>query len=310
MTTDRRNDRDAVLARLATLRQHQRDGRRSPHKPLLVLLALGRLAGTGSSDLPWHEARTRLGALIDEFGPASTTSTTQSAAYPFTRLRSDRIWVLDQDTPMDAIGPLTAQRVTGRFAPDVERVLTAEPGLVASAARALVTSHFSDTVAPDVLMAVGLDPDIVLHARDALPDPSGLADRQRDAAWRRRILQEWDRQCAFCGFDGQLLGATVGVEAAHVRWFNLGGPDELDNGIALCGLHHKLFDRGVLGLGTDRTIHVSESYSARTPAGKAVYDLHGRPVHGRPGLTFPAERHLAWHRTQVFKGRPLAQAGS
>ena len=30
----------AVLARLASLRQHQRDGHRSPHKPLLVLLAL------------------------------------------------------------------------------------------------------------------------------------------------------------------------------------------------------------------------------------------------------------------------------
>jgi putative restriction endonuclease len=54
-------DRDEVLARLANLRQHQRDGRRSPHKPLLVLLALGRLSATGSSALPWTEAQTELG---------------------------------------------------------------------------------------------------------------------------------------------------------------------------------------------------------------------------------------------------------
>ncbi len=41
-----------ILERLSSLRQYQQDGRRSPHKPLLVLLALGRLAATGSSSLP------------------------------------------------------------------------------------------------------------------------------------------------------------------------------------------------------------------------------------------------------------------
>jgi hypothetical protein len=49
-------DGQQVLDRLSSLRQHQQDGRRSPHKPLLVLLALGRLAETGSSRLPWSEA--------------------------------------------------------------------------------------------------------------------------------------------------------------------------------------------------------------------------------------------------------------
>lgn len=41
-----------LLARLRTLRQHQRDGRRSQHEPLLVLLALARLASTASSCAP------------------------------------------------------------------------------------------------------------------------------------------------------------------------------------------------------------------------------------------------------------------
>nr|WP_246078434.1 hypothetical protein [Modestobacter excelsi] len=41
-----------VLAAFSSLRQHQRNGQRSPHKPLLALLALGRLAATGSSDVP------------------------------------------------------------------------------------------------------------------------------------------------------------------------------------------------------------------------------------------------------------------
>ena len=104
-----------VLARLGALRQHQQGGRRSPHKPLLVLLALGRLSTRGSSDLPWAEAHTQLADLIAEFGPASGTSCAQSAAYPFTRLRSDGIWTLDHNVPMDTIGPLTATNAVGRF---------------------------------------------------------------------------------------------------------------------------------------------------------------------------------------------------
>jgi hypothetical protein len=40
-----------------------------PHKPLLVLLALGRFAETGSSAVPWSMAQTQLAGLIAEFAP-------------------------------------------------------------------------------------------------------------------------------------------------------------------------------------------------------------------------------------------------
>jgi hypothetical protein len=80
---------------------------------------------------------------------------------------------------------------------------------------------------------------------------------------RRRLVnvgcREWDRQCAFCGCVGQLAGATVGIDAAHVRWFAFDGPDEPDNGLALCSLHHKLFDFGVLGLDDGHRIRVSSA---------------------------------------------------
>lgn len=294
-----------MLARLARLRLHQRDGRRSPHKPLLVLLSLGRLTTTGSSALPWSEAQVVLGDLVAEFGPASRTSRVQSAAYPFTRLRSDGIWVLDRDVPMDTVGPLTTRAVTGRLTREIETALADDPELLASAARALVDSHFPDTIAPDVLSAVGLDPDTIRRAADVVPDPSAATKRRRDPQWREMIIQAWDRQCAFCGFDGQILGATVGIDAAHVRWFALDGPDDPDNGLALCALHHKLFDRGVLGVDLDLRVHVSAIYSARTSAGRALYDLHGATLRARPGTAMPAGRHLKWHRQWVFKGRPL-----
>jgi putative restriction endonuclease len=297
----------AVLARLAALRQHRQGGQRSPHKPLLVLLALGRLTRDGSSELPWSAAESALADLVAEFGPVSATGRAQSAAYPFTRLRADGIWVLDQDVPMDRVGPLAHGQVTGRFEDSVEAALRADPQLVGQVARSLVLSNFPETLAPDVLEAAGLDPDTVLGAGDdaasVAPDAGA---RRRDPLWRAAVLRAWDRQCAFCGYDGQVGGASAGIDAAHVRWFSFGGPDDLDNGLALCVLHHKLFDLGVLGLDTGLRVLVSDVFTARTGAGRAVYDLHGRELQPRPGTAAPAGGHVSWHASEVFKGRPLA----
>jgi putative restriction endonuclease len=273
-----------------------------PHKPLLVLLALGRLAETGSSELPWSDAEERLADLIAEFGPATRTGRRQSAAYPFTRLRTDGVWNLSRDVPMDNVGPLDAAPITGRLESSLERALS-RPGQIEEAARYLVDAQFPRTVAPDVLIAVGLDPDQVFAIGSApLPETER---RRRSSWWPRAVLDAWDRQCAFCGYDGQLGSSSVGLEAAHVRWFNLGGPDELNNGMALCSLHHKLFDRGALGLDEECRILVSGVFSARTEAAKRVYDLHGRPLRPRRGTSLPSVEHLAWHGREVFRGQPL-----
>jgi putative restriction endonuclease len=114
-----------------------------------------------------------------------------------------------------------------------------------------------------------------------------------------------NRQCSFCGYDGQLSSASVGLDAAHVRWFAFEGPNTLDNGLVLCVLHHKLFDLGALGLDQELRILVSAVFTARTEAGRAVYDLHGRGLSPRPGAVVPAAEHVAWHAREVFKGKPL-----
>ena len=204
---------------------------------------------------------------------------------------------------MDNVGPLRAADPVGRFAPDLERRLAADPSLLLRTARGLVLSHFPETLAPDVLTAVGIEPDAVLRADPMLP-----ADdvRRRDSAWRSAVLSAWDRSCAFCGYDGQLGGTAVGLDAAHVRWWAYDGPDDLDNGLALCALHHKLFDRGAIALDASHRLLVSESYSARTPAGRGLYDLHGRTLRPRPGTPLPRDVHVAWHRREVFKGVALA----
>ena len=295
--------KDNVLQRLTALRQYQGDGRRAPHKPLLVLLALGQLSTVGSSLMSWSVVEDRLGALLAEFG-TSSTSGASSAAYPFTRLRSDGVWQLTRDVPNDSVGSLKSELIEGRFPPDIETELLHSPETVNAVARALVESQFPLTIASDVLIAVGLEPDAVFASPAATSE--SIARRKRDANWRRAIVAAWDRSCAFCGYDGALAGAPVGIEAAHIRWFNFDGPDEIDNGLALCSLHHKLLDRGAIGLRDPGTVVISQAFSAVGDVGRAVYELHGRELRPRPGTVLPALDYVIWHRQEVFKGDPLA----
>jgi putative restriction endonuclease len=298
-----RADETRVLEMFSSLRQHQHEGKRSPHKPLLVLTALGRLVSTGESTTPFSEVEAQLASLISTYGPPSRTSAASSAAYPFTRLRSDNVWQLSADVAMDNVGPLREHDVSGRFTPEVEAALRSSPELVSRLARMLVESQFPETLAPEILLQAGLDSEAVLGAPTTLTRPSDV--RRRSIAWVQQILTAWDRMCAFCGYDGQLGDSVAGIEAAHVRWFNLGGPDDPDNGLALCSLHHKLFDRGALGLDERNRVKVSGLFVGRTPAAQIVYELHGAELEPRLGTVLPSAQYVAWHNREVFKGQPL-----
>ena len=82
--------------------------------------------------LTYSAAESQLADLIAEFGPPSRTSRAQSAAYPFTRLHADGVWVLNQDVQMDLVGPLASKHVTGRLEPSVESALRGDPALIST----------------------------------------------------------------------------------------------------------------------------------------------------------------------------------
>ena len=48
------------------------------------------------------------------------------------------------------------------------------------------------------------------------------------------VLENFRYSCAFCGFHAVLNGVATGIDAAHVHWHSLHGPDDVENGIALC----------------------------------------------------------------------------
>ncbi len=304
--------RDELIRTLSGLRRAQMGGRRAPHKPLLVLWLLGRFAASGSTAVAYDEAEEPVSRLINDFGPAVTSRTRarERAAMPFVHLER-ALWD-PRDSDGRAIGPDTPERGSrlralgahGQLRPEVEALLT-DPGTLADAARLLLEQHFTAVLEAPVCDAVGLD----LTALDETAyAPAQRKRRARRAGFAEEVLQAYAYACAFCGFDGALGRNPVGLEAAHVRWHSQDGPDEVNNGLALCSLHHTLFDLGVLGLLPDLRIQVSRLYVARSRSGQTVDALHGRPV-AAPGPGRPAvdPKFVLWHGQQVFK-RPGTQA--
>lgn len=92
-----------------------------------------------------------------------------------------------------------------------------------------------------------------------------------------------------CGYDGRLGTEAVGLDAAHVRWWAFDGPDTVDNALCLCSFHHKLLDRGVVGIGDDHTVDVSARFVGRGRAAEVfVLELLGKPLHEpQRGRRFP-----------------------
>lgn len=305
--------RAELMSALSGLRRAQIGGRRAPHKPLLVLWLLGRFAASGSTAVSYDEAEEPVSRLINDFGPAVTSPSRarERAAMPFVHLERE-LWDL-RDGEGDEIGKDAPERggllrtrgAQGRLRPEVERLL-ADPGTLAAAARLLLEQHFTPTLEGLVCDAVGLD---LSDLDDTVCLPAQAKQRRaRRAGFTEEVLHAYAYACAFCGYDGALGRHPAGLQAAHVRWHNSDGPDEVNNGLALCSLHHTLFDLGVLGLLPDLRIQVSRLYVARSAAGQAVDALHGQPVaKPRPGRPAVDVRFVHWHERQVFK-RPGAQA--
>lgn len=122
----------------------------------------------------------------------------------------------------------------------------------------------------------------------------------RDRAFRRRVVSAYDAQCAVTGLRLINGGGRAEVEAAHIRPVEKGGPDTVNNGIALSGTVHWLFDRGLIGLDDDLRILVSRQVN--DPDGiRAMINKTGYAIPPCRSVDRPHPAFLAWHRTHCFK---------
>jgi putative restriction endonuclease len=289
------------LDRVAHIRAWSKGGVRAPHKPLLLLYMLGRLQQLKANvPMAYSEAEKPLDALLAEFGPPHPTT----SVYPFHHLTSDGLWVVKTSAGEGSPGATkTAMRqATGELAPNFAADLLGKPDLLSAVAHYLLDENFPQTLHQDICDQVGLN--FTLADEDANAGPvTPTIKKKRDPNFRINVLIAYEKSCAMCGFDATLDGDAPGLEAAHVRWFNIDGPDEVSNGLCLCSLHHKLLDKGVVGLTPEHTIVVSARFLAKSDAAEHfVLSLVEKPItEPQAGFDPVADEHIIWHGDQVFK---------
>lgn len=228
-------------------------------------------------------------------------------------MQGDGVWEVDRAELVRTtskksawVRDLKQHGIAGGFTLEVYNELRRDRGLARRIAESLVVKHFPETLHDAVLEEAGIGAYAAPDQPLVDTDFTLVRRRRRDSAFRSRILKAYGERCAVCSFAGRVEGASVAVEAAHIRWHTAAGPPVLENGLALCALHHELFDEGAFTVLPDLKVVV-----ARTAEGDgmntALYQYHREPLRAPPlpGFARPSPAFLKWHAGEVFK-KPAA----
>ena len=282
-----------LLSHFRELQIWASSGQRAPHKPLLVLWAIGRCLRGEERLMSYREADRELAKLLSRFGPHRKAVHTE---VPFWRLQNDKVWEL-RDSHRITVGTggdahkssLLRENSHGGFPAFIQDVLRDDHDLAFQLASILVEAHFPPSVRDDVLQSVGIKSAYEESRR-----------RRRDPSFSPAVLRAYEFRCAVCEFGVCLNDEPIALEAAHIRWHEVRGPDEVRNGLALCALHHRLFDKGAFTLSPARKVIVTKSAMGRG------FDLSLGQFASKPIMLptkadeWPDPIFLKWHAREVF----------
>jgi len=276
----------------------KRGDQRAPHKPLLVLFAFAQVIAGRKGKIAYQEVDIALRPLLAQFGPPRKSYHPEQ---PFWWLQTDGIWELDIDPATfphrkggnnPTKGQLLKQNVQGGFTQIIVEKLQANHSLLFEIASEILEKHFPGSMHNEILEMVGLD-----------LSNAAIKRQVRDPAFRENVLRAYGYRCAVCNFDIRIGNQTLGLEAAHVKWHQAGGPSTVDNGISLCSLHHKIFDYGAFTISQNGSqVIVSERAHGSSGFDEILMQYHGKAINPpiSPAYTIK-DSYIKWHEQEVFK---------
>ncbi|HMP63729.1 MAG TPA: HNH endonuclease, partial [Phenylobacterium sp.] len=176
---------------------------------------------------------------------------------------------------------------------------------------AIVAAGLAETLAPENARRLGLD-DLAIgvaeatspfHHDSAAPGldqerrvEQMLVNRKiRDANFRLQICEAYDDRCAVTGLRIINGGGRSEVQAAHIWGVGQGGPDVVQNGIALSGTVHWLFDRHLISL--------TDDYRLLVPHNKVPTELRALFERQMDRIHLPKDERLWPHPEYVGRHR-------
>lgn len=125
-----------------------------------------------------------------------------------------------------------------------------------------------------------------------------LSVRLCQAFFRRAVLSSYDNTCCVCGMDLPTL-----LTASHIIPWSENEQLRADpeNGLCLCALHDRAYDRGIMAVSDTLRINVSSlAASSKAPVtDQALLRYQGQPI-SLPYRFAPNLKYLQWHSASVF----------
>ncbi|MFA0575332.1 phosphorothioated DNA-binding restriction endonuclease [Vibrio splendidus] len=274
----------------------RRGDQRAPHKPLMLLHALSEYKQGHQRLFRFEdEVDQQVKDLLVQYGPSRKA---YHPEYPFWRLANEKdpFWELkngEECIPRKSNtdpkkSELIKYNVMAGFDATSYQSLISNPEMLEKIASKLIQDNFPDTLQEELFVRFGFEVD--------------TSTKQRDPNFRKNVLRAYNYRCAVCGFDLALDTVPVGIEAAHIKWKQYSGSCEVSNGIALCSLHHKALDRGVITFNSELKVQVSPAASGGAMVQRLIWDFVSKQISLPRGKSqYPSDNALEWHLSEVFK---------
>jgi len=285
-----------LRAAVLNVKRWSRADQRAPNKPLMMAYALAKyLQGHDQMFSYEDEVDKDLHLLLQRFGPARRV---YHPEYPFWRLINDGIWRLDNaesclprksntDPPKSE---LIKHGVLGGFSNEAYSIISEDKQFTIDLLNSVLNENFPESVVPDISVQLGLEA--------ALKQVS-----KRDPKFRSEVLNAYNGRCAICGFDARLNNELFAIEAAHIKWKQFNGPCTVNNGLALCSIHHKALDKGVITFSSEMLLRVSPALNGGEIIDNFFWRFEGKEIYmPRKCENTPLQKYIEWHVKNVFLG--------
>ncbi len=177
--------------------------------------------------------------------------------------------------------------------------------LAAEDFNAIVMAGLAETLAPKNAVRLDLEYSTDDFAPFAIPGVAEDTHRRveqmlvnrkiRDANFRLTVCEAYDNRCAVTGLRIINGGGRSEAQAAHIQPVADGGPDIVQNGIALSATVHWLFDRHLISIDDDFRLIVSHNRVPRELVN--LFRPTAQPIHlPKDRRAWPHPRFLAHHR--------------
>jgi putative restriction endonuclease len=286
------------------------DRHERPHKPILILTVLDLLAMgkvTPSRILWSQDLRNRFTKYFDEVHQLNDSNTPEN---PFLYLRGDGFWhpqeVIDGvERPLEhtpTVADADAERVFARLTDGLEGYVR-EPAQRQHLREAVVSRYFpTHRHQLDPLFCEKMGGP-AKKQKDIGAEEKAEESAGRNPAFRRKVLEVYDSQCAACGLRIKLPDKDLTfVDGAHLIPFTLSQNDHPTNGIALCKNHHWAMDRFLIVPTPEGRWKASPLLNTRrSPGERDLCQLDNQPILPPHDDAFrPAFEGLRWRSERLL----------